>query len=171
MHRSRVAIVVTGLLALAACKPSAPPAVDTSADEATLKAGTTTWLEAYNAGDADRIVALYAEDAVMMPPGAPAASGHAAMKAFLTTDMANAKAAGVTLVDGDSSAGVSGDLGWHSGSYTVKNAAGETVDSGSYAETWRKTADGKWLIIRDIWNSDRPPAAPAAPAEAAAPTS
>jgi hypothetical protein len=30
-----------------------------------------------------------------------------------------------------------------------------------------KNTDGKWLIIRDTWNSDRPPPAPAAPAEAA----
>jgi len=158
----RAAIVLTSLIALAACAPSAPPVADRSADEVALRAGTTTWMAAYNAGDVDRIVALYAEDAIMMPPGAPAATGHAAMRAFLTADIANAKAAGVTLFDGESSTGVSGNIGWHSGSYTVKNAAGETVDSGSYLETCRKT-DGKWLIIRDLWNSDRPAAPPAAP--------
>lgn len=163
---NRIAIVLTGLLALAACKPSTAPAADTSADEAALRAGTTTWMEAYNAGDPDRIVALYAPDAVVMPPHAPVASGHEAMKAYLTTDIANTKAAGMTLVDGESSAGVSGDLGWHSGAYTVKSASGETVDSGSYMEIWRKSADGTWLIVRDIWNSDRP----AAPADGAVPT-
>jgi len=167
---NRAAIVLTSLIALAACSPAAPPAADTSADEAALRAGTTTWMAAYNAGDADRIVALYAEDGVMMPPGAPAATGHAAMRAFLTADIANAKAAGVTLLDGDSSTGVSGNIGWHSGSYKVTDASGATVDSGSYLETCRK-ADGKWLIIRDIWNSDRPAAAPAAPPAAAAPAS
>lgn len=73
-------------------------------------------MEAYNAGDVDRIVALYAEDAVMMPPNAPAASDHAAMRTFLAADIAATKAAGLTLALGESSAGIAGNLGWASGS-------------------------------------------------------
>jgi ketosteroid isomerase-like protein/uncharacterized RmlC-like cupin family protein len=158
MHNmKKMALVTASVVTLAACASTAPPA-DTAADEAALRAGTATWFEAYKAGDIDRIVALYADDGIMMPPNAPSASGHAAMRAYLTADSATSKAAGVTLVDGESQTGVSGILGWHSGSYKVTDASGATVDSGNYAETWRKT-DGKWLIIRDIWNSDRPAAA------------
>jgi ketosteroid isomerase-like protein/quercetin dioxygenase-like cupin family protein len=156
-HLKKIAIVAAYLIALAAC---APPAADTAADEAALSAGTTAWLQAYNAGDVDRIVAMYAEDGIMMPPNAPAASGRAAMRAYITAGVAEAKAAGVTLVNGENHAGVSGNLGWHSGSYKVTDASGATVDSGNYLETARKT-DGKWLILRDIWNSDRPTASAA----------
>ncbi len=160
-------VLVAGtLIGLAACAPAAAPAVDRSADEAALRATTTTWIDAYNAGDAEKIVPLYAEDGVLMPPHASVASGQAAIRAFLTTDTAGAKAAGVKLVLGPSpTVGVSGDMGFESGSYTVTDASGATVDSGSYLSTSRKS-NGKWLYVRDMYNSDRPLPAPA-PAAAA----
>ena len=160
-----VALVVGTAIALNACAPAPapPPAVDTAADEAALKAATASWMEAYNAGNVEAIVALYADDAVLMPPHAPVATGHAQIRAFLTADTAGAKAAGVRLVPGTASAGVSGDTGWESGSYTVADASGATVDSGSYMSVSRKS-NGKWLYVRDTYNSDRPlPAPPAAP--------
>jgi uncharacterized protein (TIGR02246 family) len=158
-----LALVFGAVIALSACAPSAPPPVDAAAEEAALKAITAAWLSAYNAGDVEKIVATYAEDAVLMPPHAPAATGHAAIRAFITTDTAAAKAAGVKLVPGAATAGVAGDTGWESGSYTIADASGATVDSGSYLSVARKS-NGKWLYIRDTYNSDRPlpPPAPAA---------
>jgi ketosteroid isomerase-like protein len=156
-----MALVVAGLVAISACASSTPQAVDTAADEADLKAGTTTWLAAYNAGEVEKIMPLYAEDAVVMPPHAPVAVGHAAIREFLTQDSAGARAAGLKLVEGQASAGVSGDMGWNSGSFTVQDASGMTVDSGSYLSASRKV-NGKWVMVRDTWYSDRPlPAAPA----------
>ena len=155
------------VLALSACTPAAPPAppvVDTAADEAALKAATLTWLEAYNAGDVEKIVALYAEDAVLMPPHAPVANGHAAIRAFLSADTAEAKAAGIKLVPGTSTAGVAGDTGWESGSFTVTNASGVVVDSGSYLSVSQKS-NGKWLYYRDTYTSDRPLPTPPPAAE------
>jgi uncharacterized protein (TIGR02246 family) len=161
MRTLKTLVVAVGtVLALSACAPGASPVVDTSADEAALKAATATWLEAYNAGDVERIVALYAEDAVLMPPHAPVANGQAAIRAFLTADTAGAKAAGIKLVPGASTAGVAGDTGWESGTYTVTDASGATVDSGSYLSVSRKS-NGKWLYHRDTYNSDRPIPAPA----------
>ena len=159
----RTALVAASLLVVVACKP--PPA-DTTADQAVMAAASVTWAAAYNAGDADKIMALYSEDAVLMPPDAPAAQGHAAMRDFLTADIAGAKAAGVSLVLDDDAAGINGDLGWHSGTFKVNDASGATVGTGKWVEVWRKSA-GKWLMIRDIWNNDAPPAA--APAVAPAP--
>jgi uncharacterized protein (TIGR02246 family) len=164
MRTLRPLVFVGTLLALSACAPPAPAAIDTTADEAALKAATLTWLEAYNAGDVEKIVALYAEDAVLMPPHAPVANGHAAIRAFLTADTAGAKAAGIKLVPGTSTAGVSGNTGWESGTYTVTNASGATVDSGSYLSVSHKS-NGKWLYYRDTFNSDRPLPAPPPAAE------
>ena len=157
-------LIVGVVLALSACAPApaAPPVVDTAADEAALKAVTAAWFEAYNAGEPEKIVAMYAEDAVLMPPHASVATGHAAIRTFLTADTAGAKAAGVKLVGGPTSAGVAGDTGWESGSYTAVDASGATVDSGSYMSVSHKI-NGNWLYIRDTYNSDRPlPAAPVA---------
>ena len=162
----KAAVVAASFIALTACKPSTPPAADTAADEAAFHAGTVTWAEAYNAGDIDRIVTLYAEDAVLMPPDAPAASGHAAMRDFLAADSAAAKAGGLTMALSENGMGASGNLGWHAGTYVMTDTTGAAVVTGKWVETWRK-ADGKWLIIRDIWNNDAPPAAPAAPSVAA----
>ena len=155
-----LALGIGTVVALSACAPAAPPPVDTAAEEAAIKAVTAAWLEAYNAGDVEKIVAMYAEDGVLMPPHAAVATGHAGIRAFLTADTAAAKAAGVKLVPGATTAGVAGDTGWESGSYTATDASGTTVDSGSYLSVSRKT-NGKWLFIRDTYNSDRPLPAPA----------
>jgi uncharacterized protein (TIGR02246 family) len=154
------------VIALSGCAPAAPPPVDTAAEAAALKAVTAAWLDAYNAGDVEKIVAMYAEDGVLMPPHAAVATGHAAIRAFLTADTAGAKAAGVKIVPGAGTAGVAGDTGWESGSYTIADASGATVDSGSYLSVSRKS-NGKWLYVRDTYNSDRALPAPApAPAPA-----
>ena len=137
-------------------------------DASTIRAGTDAWVKLFNSGNAGGAVALYAEDAVVMPPGTAAARGTAAIKALLAKEMAGAKAGGVVFALGtENEVGVSGDLAWHSGTYLVKNKAGATVDTGKYLETWRKT-NNKWRIIRDIWNSDGPPATAAAPPAATA---
>src|SRR5262245_56876169 len=88
-----VVLVIGTTLLFAACTPaSAPAPVDTSAHEAALKAVTAAWLEAYNAGDVEKIVAMYMEDGVLMPPHAAVANGKAAIRAFLAMDTAGAKA-------------------------------------------------------------------------------
>lgn len=158
------AIIAVGMVALAGCQK----AVDTAAVSDEIKRGVRDWVAAYNAGDADTIAAKYSDNAVVMAPGAPASVGREAIREFIAKDSAGAKAAGVTLVisDGDE-VGVMGDLAWHSGAYTVNDATGAAVDSGNYLEI-QQNMDGKWMIIRDIWNSDRAPAPAAAPAEEAA---
>ena len=76
-----------------------------------------------------------------MPPHAPVANGHSAIRAHLTTDTAGAKAAGIKLVPGTATAGVSGDTGWESGTFaTATNASGAIVDSGSYLSVSHKRA-------------------------------
>jgi uncharacterized protein (TIGR02246 family) len=163
MRPTRCAVVLLTLVTLAACThaPAPPAALDTSADEAAIAATGKSWFEAFNAGNVDGVLSTYADDAVVMPPGSPALTSREALRAFFTSETAGAKSAGIQIVDGESRAGVSGDLGWHQGSYTVKAANGDTVDAGSYMELWRKSG-GKWLISRDIWNSSNKPAAPAA---------
>ena len=148
--------------ATACSSPSATQPTDASAAaaEATIRAGTTTWNDAYNAGEVDKILALYAEDTVVMPPNVPAITGREALRAYLTKDIAASRAAGLVAKDGSSSVGVSADLAWHAGSSSVVDATGKTIETGSYVEVWRRT-DGHWLMVRDIWNDDAPPSAPA----------
>jgi uncharacterized protein (TIGR02246 family) len=155
-------LLVTALFALTACAPKAP---DTAADAAAIKAGAPVWFEIYKTGDADGVAALYAEDGVVLAPGTPAVVGRAAIRDFIASDIAKSKAAGLTFKgDEATDVGVDGDMAWITGTFSVTDASGATVDKGKYVTIYRR-ANGKWPIIRDTWNSDMPPAA--APGEAA----
>src|SRR5690349_13884320 len=81
-----------------------------NADETAIRAQSTAWEKAYNAGDAKAVAALYAEDALLLPPGAAAVSGRDAIQAFLTKDIAGSKAAGVVFaIDPKTDVGISRD--------------------------------------------------------------
>ena len=140
-----------------------------SADEAAIRAQLTSWEKAYNGGDAKGVAALYAEDAQLLPPGAPGASGRAAILEFLTKFIAGSKAAGVVIAfNPKTDVDVSGNMGWESGTYklTVK---GTVVETGKFLSVSRKQ-DGKWLYIRDTWNADAAPAPPASASQPQVPT-
>jgi uncharacterized protein (TIGR02246 family) len=146
---------------------SALAASPSDADKAAIRAQTASWEKAYNGGDAKGVAAQYAEDALLLPPGAPGVKGRAAILEFFTKDIAGSKAAGAVFVlDPKTDVGVSGNMGWESGTYKV-TVKGAVVDTGKFLSVSRKK-DGKWLYIRDTWNSDAPPA-PAASAAPAAP--
>ena len=156
--------VFAGLLVLAGYTAAAF-AAEPSKDETAIRAINPAWAKAYNAGDAKAISALYAEQAVLLPPGAPAAKGNAAIQAYLAKDMAESAKAGVTFsLDAKTDVGTSGDLGWESGTYAVKAKSGASVEIGKYLTVFKKS-DGKWLIIRDTWNSDASTPPPAIPAK------
>lgn len=167
MIRSKqVSWLAAGLLALAGFANCVSAAE--SADEAAIRAQTTAWAKAYNGGDAKGVTAQYADDALLMPPGAPGASGKAAILAYFTKDIANSKAAGaVFVINPKTDVGVSGDTGWESGTYKV-TIKGAVVETGKFLSVSKKK-DGKWLYHRDTWNADGAPPAPPAPAAAAAP--
>jgi uncharacterized protein (TIGR02246 family) len=157
----KAVLLATGLIAVAACASKAP---DTAADEAALKADPLAWAEAYNAGNADGVANLYAEDGILMAPGAPAAAGRGAIQEFIKSDIEKSKAEGLTFKIGDmTGVGVSGDLGWVSGTFSITDASGAAVDAGKFVSVYRRT-NGKWQLVRDTWNSDKAPAAAAAPA-------
>lgn len=156
-----VSIVTAALLAVAGCQQQS---ASTAADKSEIQDGTRAWAVAYNDGNADGVANLYADDAVVMPPGTPPLFGRAAIREYIVGDSAAAKAAGLMLtIEHGDSVGISGDLAWHTGPYSVSDASGARVDGGNYMEALQKQ-DGKWHIVRDIWNSDKAPAPDAAPA-------
>ena len=165
LRKPLLALTVFGVIAAAGGCAQTPPTQDIAADQAKLKSDALIWFEHYAQADADGMANLYAEDALLMPPGAPAVTGRPGIKTFLGGDAAKSKAAGISLKNRSvTGTGVNGNTGWISGTYTVVDASGATIDSGSYLSVHQQT-NGAWLYIRDIWNSDRPPAAPALAAE------
>ena len=150
---TRIALVAMGLIAVVA-SASGPTAIDTAADEAALRAADQTFMRAYWKGDLESVVALYAEDAVLMPADAPEAKGRDAIRKYYAADIASLKSGEADMIL-ESTQGASGNLGWSSGrtKYTAANGATST---GKFMSVSRKI-NGKWLYIRDTWNSDGSP--------------
>lgn len=133
-----------------------------TADETAIRAQTLSWEKAYNSGDAKGVAAQYAEDALLLPPGASGVKGRAAILEFFTKDIAATRTAGaVFVVNPQTDVGVSGNMGWESGTYKV-TVKGAVVETGKFLSVSRKK-DGKWHYLRDTWNADAPVAAAAPP--------
>jgi uncharacterized protein (TIGR02246 family) len=154
-------LAVTFTLGLAAVAVSL--AADTKLEQA-LRDLDAQWSKAAGTNDLDKTVAYYADDAIVMPPNASAATTKDAIrnawKEMLTTPGAaiSWKATKVEVAK-------AGDLAYVSGTYeeTMTDASGRSVkDHGKYVEIFKKQADGTWKVVADIWNSDLPASAPAA---------
>ena len=167
-YMSWLAVGVVALVgSLVGVTHAAAPA---SADETAIRAQSVSWEKAYNGGDAKGVAAQYAEDALLLPPGASGVSGRAAILEYFTKDIAGSKAAGaIFVVNLKTDVGVSGNMGWESGTYKV-TVKGAVVETGKFLSVSRKK-DGKWHYIRDTWNADAPPAPPTPSAPPKAPAS
>lgn len=118
-----------------------------SVDAAAARAGV--------AGDFDAFAALYTEDAVLLPPNAPAVRGRAAIRDFW------ASVPTITAFDIDVEEIVGrGDLAYVQGTYVLEltppGAAEPIRDEGKFIEIRRRQPDGSWPLARDIYNSDLP---------------
>jgi len=151
-QRYRVAAAAILLAALSQPVLAVEPANEVTAIHAVDQA----WLKAYTSGDAEAISRLYDDNALLMPPNAPPVKGRAAIKAYFTRDMAETSKAGVSMAFGPKpDGGANGDLGWASGTFTVKDKGGKTLATGKYLSVSKKV-NGKWLYWRDTWNTDKP---------------
>ena len=153
------------LIVAASCRPRmAVP--DPAAENAKLREASLAWFDHFAKADGPGMGNLYAEDALLLPPGAPAVRGRAAITKFLGDEAAGAQSAGMSIKNKEvTGSGVAGDTGWISGTYDVVDGSGTVTDSGNYLSVHQRV-NGNWLYIRDTWNSDRP----AAPAPAATPS-
>jgi ketosteroid isomerase-like protein len=161
-----LAFAALGVIAVAAGCAKAPPPQDVAADKAKLQTDALSWFDHFANADSEGLANLYAEDALVMPPNAPAVNGRPAIKTLFGAMAAGVKATGMSLKQGQvTGSDVSGDMGWISGTYTVADSTGATVDSGDYMSVHHRT-NGSWLYIRDMWHSDHPAAAAAPPKKA-----
>ena len=121
-------------------------------DETALEASAAAWMEAFASKDIEAMNTLYAEDAVLLPPNAPAIFGRDAVKSAIQEMFA----AGFAIELEDLEIKVENDLAYKAGRYRLRSEDGTLVDRGKYIEIWTK-ADGTWRLHRDIWNSSVQP--------------
>jgi uncharacterized protein (TIGR02246 family) len=140
--------------------------VDThDADVQAIRDNETQWNQDYLAKDSDKIVAHYADDAVLMVPGMAPTTGKDAIRNSLK-QMVTDPAMSLKFLASKVDVGKSGDIAYTQGSYvlTVTDPATKQVihDHGSYVTTYRKQADGSWKAVADIATSEVPPPPPPA---------
>jgi uncharacterized protein (TIGR02246 family) len=133
----------TAIVGLTACQPAAPSAKELDA----IKAVNGVWAQHFNAGDAGALTNLYWDDAVLMPPGAPSAKGHEAIRASFTREIESAKTAGLTMNIEHGPIRLTGKMAWQDGTFRVTDASGAAVDTGKYLSLLEQR-DGTWSRSR-----------------------
>ena len=150
----RTLLLTLGCVVLAACEPSGDDA--NAQAESELAAANATMRTAFRDADAASLAALYADDGALMPPQSERIEGRAAIEAYWRELMD----AGLVAIPEDHLVRVDGSVAYKEGSYEVRSADGETIDRGKYIEAWTRDDEGRWRMLRDIWNSSMAPPAP-----------
>ncbi len=153
-HRLLTALV-PGLLALG-CARTAPG--DTANEERAINAVRDREIRALSSGVADSLVAVFATDAVVMPPNEPMLTGADAIRTWYQNTVREFSAEGrytnaqVTVV---------GD--WAIERYdgvmrlTPRAGGAPTEQQMKGIHVYRRQPDGTWRIAQDIWNANAPP--------------
>jgi uncharacterized protein (TIGR02246 family) len=128
-----------------------------AADAIAVRAALDSYFASAISRDASRWAALYADNAVVMPPNGATVEGRNAIEAWLKAlPVVISEADGVALeVDG------TGDLAYVRGTYTlIMEAPGVPQpirQEGKFLQIYRRQEDGTWLLARDIWNANASP--------------
>jgi uncharacterized protein (TIGR02246 family) len=137
------------------------------ADVKAIKDNEVQWNKNCVAKDQAKLLAHYADDAVLMSPGAPTANGKSAIEGVFK-EMLSDPALSLKFESARIEVSKGGDVGYTQGSYTMtmtNPATKQTIeDKGSYVTTYRKTADGSWKAVADIASSGTMPGVPPASA-------
>jgi uncharacterized protein (TIGR02246 family) len=144
--------IAVGLLTLALASP-VPAFAQAGAGNlrAQIEKVGQAWQNAYNAGNAAGVAALYTKDAKLMVPGAETGSDGKTIQKLIAGDIAPGGKLALTT---DDVVGF-GDYAVETGRWVATAADGKHLDHGPYV-TFYKKADGGWKIYRDIWNSSMP---------------
>lgn len=154
MKSCTVRVILLGAVCLLAFVPSAF-SQNFTGEAKTLVALDDQWSAAAAARDLDRTASFYAEDASVFPPNAPLAKGREAARKVWGDYFA---APDFKISWKTTSAWVDHSLGYTSGTYedSYTGQDGKTVsETGKYLCVWRKNAQGKWMAIQDMWNTDK----------------
>jgi uncharacterized protein (TIGR02246 family) len=135
-----------------------PGAAQTSGklDPAIVKVADT-YLKAYLAADAKAIAALYAEDAMEMPPNQPPIKGRADILAYYQKAFAESKASNLTLTHLEAvTHGDSAHLVGTSRETITPKSGPPTEEAGKYVVILKQLG-GQWKVSYAIYNNDTPP--------------
>jgi uncharacterized protein (TIGR02246 family) len=121
-------------------------------DKATIQSLNDQFAKAFNTGDIASVATHYAEDAVVLPPGAEMVKGRSAIQAFWKSAAEQIGDIKLTAVDvkplGSSAAREIGTF-----SLRTKGSPSQEV-TGKYVVVWEKVG-ANWKLATDIWNTNK----------------
>ena len=128
-----------------------------SSDEEAIRKLDADWSAAAQSKDVEKSVAVYAEDAVFLPNGAPIATGKTQIRDAWSHLMA---LPGVELKFAPTNIEVakSNDMAYDVGTYQLKvndPQGNPTTQIGKYVVVWKKQPDKQWKVVADIFNPDK----------------
>ena len=152
--------LITPLFFLPACKDNHEhghehdhQAVNVDSVRAQIVASEAAYAAAINAGDAEAAASAYAMDAQSLADGEPTLVGRDAIKGGIQREIA-ADTANSTIAFETTEVWAAGNIAVETGKTMVKDSTGAVVYSGKYMALY-EMRDGKYILIRDIWNSDK----------------
>jgi uncharacterized protein (TIGR02246 family) len=164
VRHSSVLLCLVVLASGTACKPQAGKPADagesvpslSAADVAGIRSADSAFMAAANAGDADQVAEVYAEDGSVLAPNLPPQKGRDAVRAFwggfLDAYTVRFEIASDTIEG-------RGDLAYNQGHYrftAVPKAKGVPgiADEGKFLEILKKQRDGSWKYVVDMYSSN-----------------
>lgn len=114
-----------------------------------IEAANSDFMLAVKAGDEERFISLYAEDAILLLPGRDPLVGREGVRTFF----ASFKARGIreiklTTLEIEAFE----DTAWERGCSEMAGPEGAVLGKGKYIVIWKRAADG-WKLYRDIVNA------------------
>ncbi len=110
------------------------------------------FMTAFNGGDANAVAAMYAADAMVLPPDEADVRGRDAIGRYWKAAIdAGVKNLVLESTDIEGSGGYAYEVGTAKMSIP-KPEGGLQPISAKYVVVWHQTGDGHWALYRDIWN-------------------
>ena len=126
------------------------------ADRAAIMRTTAELLAAVNTSDADRCLAVWAADGVLMPPHHPSVQGRAAIGQYFRSLFSRGK---FRFTFTSSKIHLAGDTALERVTYTAiiwpESDASPREDVGKGLHVYERQPSGSWKLTQDIWNSDQ----------------
>lgn len=163
MIRTTPALRLACLLAISAavaCSSATPKATtdQPNASRASVDSAATALLKALRNDSPDSLLALMADDVIIMPPNEPVLRGKPAVRTWYEQFVHQMRTQSLEITKrelfvGDDYATEVAQFAW-----TLVPVAGGApiVDRGSYVQLWHRSANARWVFTREVWNSTTP---------------
>lgn len=153
MKMNKILGLATGVALLTSCTDCPEPDVLNVSDvKAEIAALEKAYSDASTANDAEALLTYYADDAKSLAPNEVTRVGMSEIRAATLKEMEQDQ--GNVSVMEVQNVWAAGEIAVEVGTYTVTSSSGEEVSVGKYMSLFEKR-DGKYVCVRDIWNSDQ----------------